>query len=57
MSVNNYKKLLKSNYHICIWGAGYIGLSTAVYFAKKNIKCLLIDVDKDKINNINKGIQ
>ena len=55
MSVNNYKKLLKSNYHICIWGAGYIGLSTAVYFAKKNIKCLLIDVDKDKINNINKG--
>lgn len=55
--MNNYKSLLKKkNYKICIWGAGYIGLSTAVYFAKKNIETLLIDVDINKVKKINKGI-
>lgn len=55
--IANYKNLLKKkNYKICIWGAGYIGLSTAVYYAKKNIKCLLIDVDKTKVDKINSGI-
>lgn len=55
--MNSYKNLLKKkNYQICIWGAGYIGLSTAVYFAKKNIKCLLIDVDINKVKKINNGI-
>ena len=55
--IKSYKNLLKKkNYQICIWGAGYIGLSTAVYFAKKNIKCLLIDVDSEKVEKINSGI-
>ena len=55
--MNSYKNLLKKkNYQICIWGSGYIGLSTAVYFAKKNIKCLLIDVDINKVKKINNGI-
>ena len=55
--MNSYKNLLKKkNYQICIWGAGYIGLSTAVYFAKKNIKCLLIDVNINKVKKINNGI-
>lgn len=54
--IDDYKNLLKNkNYQICIWGAGYIGLSTAVYYAKKNIKCLLIDVDIDKVKQINAG--
>jgi nucleotide sugar dehydrogenase len=52
-----YKNLLKSNkYNICIWGSGYIGLSTAVYFSRKGIKCLALDIDKDKVKKINNGI-
>ena len=32
----NYKSLLKSKkFKIAVWGTGYIGLSTMVYFAKK----------------------
>ena len=53
----NYKKLLKSRkFKIAIWGTGYIGLSTMVYFAKKKIKCVGYDVNKDKIKKINSGI-
>ncbi len=51
-----YKSLLKSNkYKVAVWGTGYIGLSTMVYFAKKKIKCVGYDIDKDKINKINSG--
>ena len=36
----NYKKLLKSKkFKISVWGTGYIGLSTMVYFSKKKINC------------------
>ena len=53
----NYKKLLKSRkFKIAVWGTGYIGLSTMVYFAKKKIKCVGYDVNKDKIKKINSGI-
>ena len=35
----NYKNLLKSKkYKIAVWGTGYIGLSTMVYFAKPDSK-------------------
>ena len=38
----NYKKLLKSRkFKIAVWGTGFIGLSTMVYFAKKKIKLRL----------------
>ncbi len=51
-----YKSLLKSNkYKVAVWGTGYIGLSTMVYFAKKKIKCVGYDIDKNKINKINSG--
>ena len=41
----NYQKLLKSKkFKIAVWGTGYIGLSTMVYFAKKKIKCVGYDV-------------
>ena len=37
----NYKNLLKSKkFKVAVWGTGYIGLSTMVYFAKKKVKCL-----------------
>jgi nucleotide sugar dehydrogenase len=53
----NYKELLKSKkFKIGIWGTGYIGLSTMVYFAKKKIKCVGYDVDKKKVRSINSGV-
>ena len=52
----NYKSLLKSKkYKIAVWGTGYIGLSTMVYFAKKKIKCVGYDVNKEKVKKINSG--
>ena len=52
----NYKNLLKSKkYKIGIWGTGYIGLSTMVYFSKKNIKCVGFDINKEKVRKINSG--
>ena len=53
----NYKNLLKSKkFKIGVWGTGYIGLSTMVYFSKKNIKCVGYDIDKKKVKKINSGI-
>ena len=51
----NYKSLLKSKkFKIAVWGTGYIGLSTMVYFAKKKIKCVGYDINKEKLK-INSG--
>ena len=51
-----YKNLLKSKkFKIAVWGTGYIGLSTMVYFAKKKIKCVGFDISKKKIEKINSG--
>jgi nucleotide sugar dehydrogenase len=53
----NYKKLLKSKkFKVAVWGTGYIGLSTMVYFSKKKIKCVGYDIDKSKVKKINSGI-
>ena len=53
----NYKKLLKSKkFKVAVWGTGYIGLSTMVYFAKKKIKCVGYDINKEKIKKINSGV-
>ena len=53
----NYQNLLKSKkYKIAVWGTGYIGLSTMVYFSKKKIKCVGFDINKEKIKKINSGV-
>ena len=53
----NYKKLLKSKkFKIAVWGTGYIGLSTMVYFSKKKIKCVGFDINKEKVRKINSGV-
>ncbi len=53
----NYQKLLKSKkFKIAVWGTGYIGLSTMVYFSKKKIKCVGYDIDRDKVRKINSGV-
>ena len=52
----NYKSLLKGKkFKIAVWGTGYIGLSTMVYFAKKKIKCIGYDINSEKIRKINSG--
>lgn len=53
----NYQKLLRSKkFKIAVWGTGYIGLSTMVYFSKENINCIGYDIDKEKIRKINSGV-
>ena len=53
----NYQKLLKSKkFKVAVWGTGYIGLSTMVYFAKKKIKCIGYDIDQEKVKKINSGV-
>ena len=53
----NYKNLLKSKkFKIAVWGTGYIGLSTMVYFAKKKIRCIGYDINKEKVKKINSGV-
>ena len=53
----NYQKLLRSKkFKIAVWGTGYIGLSTMVYFAKNKIKCVGYDIDQEKVKKINTGV-
>jgi len=52
---NLSKQLLQGEEKIVIWGAGYIGYSTAAFFAKKGVSSTLIDIDEDKITKINEG--
>tara|TARA_A100001011_G_C14295135_1_gene838122 strand:- start:1263 stop:2576 length:1314 start_codon:yes stop_codon:yes gene_type:complete len=53
--MNYKKKLLDKEINIAVWGAGYIGLSSMVYFAQKGVICKGFDVDKNKVKKINKG--
>ena len=39
-----------------MWGTGYIGLSTMMYFAKKGVKSIGFDIDIKKVKQINKGL-
>ena len=49
----DYKKLLKSKrYKVAVWGTGYIGLSTMVYFSKKKIKCTNFEVYKSQLKKL-----
>jgi len=42
--------------NISIIGTGYVGLVSGTCFAKFNKKIVFVDIDKNKINNINNGI-
>ncbi len=50
------KRLLNNDIGLAVWGTGYIGLSSMVYFAEKGVKCLGYDIDAKKVQSINKGI-
>lgn len=41
---------------VSIFGSGYVGLITGIGLAKKGHKVILVDVDKKKVQKINKGI-
>ena len=53
--MNIKKKLLDNKINLAVWGTGYIGLSSMVYFAQKGVICKGFDVDKNKVKKINKG--
>lgn len=46
----------KKDEYIGVWGAGYIGLSTACHFAKYGKRVIAIDNNLNYLNNIKKGI-
>ncbi len=40
---------------VCVWGIGYIGLSNMIYYSREGIKTIGIDIDENRINEINQG--
>ena len=53
--VNIAEKLLDGRGRIAVWGLGYIGLSTAAYFAKHGVSSIGIDINDKVVATINKG--
>ena len=54
--MDHYLKDIKSRKSvICVWGSGYIGLSTLGFYAKKNIRCVGYDVNRKLIHNLSEG--
>jgi len=49
------EKMLTGEKFLGIWGLGYIGYSSMAYFASKGVKCLGMDVDAGRVDQINKG--
>lgn len=41
---------------IGIWGGGFIGLSTAAHYARRGIKTVIYDIDRDRAASINRGV-
>ena len=42
--------------HIAVVGTGYVGLVTGACFAETGVNVTCVDVDKTKIDNLNRGI-
>ena len=53
LSLKNNLNLKKSK--IGIFGLGYVGLPLSINFIQKDYKVIGFDVDKEKVNHINKG--
>ncbi|MFH1594015.1 MAG: nucleotide sugar dehydrogenase [Candidatus Omnitrophota bacterium] len=57
MNVEHLKKKIKDKRAVIgVIGLGYVGLPLALTFAKKGFKVVGIDIDRDRIQNIRKGI-
>ena len=50
-----YKNIKNKSKSICVWGCGYIGLSSLAYFAKNNVRAIGYDVNKKVVNDLKKG--
>ncbi|MCH8864003.1 MAG: hypothetical protein IIB13_01390, partial [Chloroflexi bacterium] len=49
------EKLLNGEKLLGLWGTGFVGLSSMAYFASKGVKCIGMDIDQKKVDEINKG--
>ncbi len=49
------KKIKSKNFTIGVIGIGYVGLPLALEYAKRGIRTIGFDIDKTKINNLNRG--
>ncbi|MBI4706540.1 MAG: nucleotide sugar dehydrogenase [Candidatus Omnitrophica bacterium] len=55
--VSNYKKRIqKKEIKIGVVGLGYVGLPLALEFAKKKVNVLGIEIDKDRLSQIENGV-
>ena len=52
-TINNSIK--NKNDYLCVWGSGYIGLSTACHFAKLGKNVLALDTNKTYVDNLKRG--
>lgn len=52
---NIYNNLIKKKKPVCVWGAGYIGLSTLAFYAKNGFYALGFDINHRYINDLSKG--
>jgi UDP-N-acetyl-D-glucosamine dehydrogenase len=50
-----YSKIKKKKFSVCIIGLGYVGLPLSLQFSKK-VKVVGVDIDKNKINLLEKNI-
>ncbi|MBN2331309.1 MAG: nucleotide sugar dehydrogenase [Candidatus Aenigmarchaeota archaeon] len=48
-------KLLSGEKRIAVWGTGFIGFTTMANFAHNGVRCVGLDVDKEKVRAINRG--
>jgi len=54
--INKFKQRIKNKQiRIAVVGLGYVGLPLAVEFAKKGFSVLGVDLDKDRLEKLNKG--
>lgn len=53
--MNLREELLKSKKILGVWGCGYIGFSSMANFALNGVRCVAVDVDANKVNQVNKG--
>jgi nucleotide sugar dehydrogenase len=49
------ERLLSGEKAICIWGIGYIGYSSMAHFANRGVRCLGMDIDAAKVDQVNRG--